>query len=117
VPEGFRLLLSDDRFPVQAYFNIWPDADFLPMLSKMSRGVESTYNEVGWSWSGGESDPHLPSDSVLFFCGEEEVVIATGEALTHLKSAVEIYVSRNPKDATEARQLVEAVRAKLHTVG
>lgn len=117
MPEGFRLFLSDDRFPVQAYFNIWPDADFLPMMSRMSRGVESTYNEVGWSWSGGEDGSHLHSGSVLFFCGDEEVVIATDEALTHLKSAVEIYVSRNPKDATEARKLVEAVRAKLHRVG
>ena len=95
----FRVRLPDHLLPVQAYLNVWPDADILPMMERMSQGTESVYNEIGWSWWGGEDEDLPPSGKVLFFCGAEEVIVTAEEALAHLESAVRAFLADHPYEA------------------
>jgi hypothetical protein len=106
MPTPFRVRLSDELFPLQAFLNIWPDDEFLPMLRRMARGVESTYNDTGWSWWGGEGDKLPPMGELLFFAFDEELKVSTPAFLPHLQEAADQWSVGRPNRRDEINELV-----------
>ena len=103
---GFRLRLDDYLLPVQAYFNCWPEEDYLEMLRRSAVGIESTYNEIGWSWCNGEDPAPSGLREVLFFVAGEEVAVSPKDAVTYFRAATEAWISDHPTHRKEATGLL-----------
>lgn len=112
-PLGFRITLADPLFPLQAFLNAWPDSDFERMLWRMSEGIESTYNVVGWSWWGGEDDTPPSKGQLLFWVGDEELQIPVEQFLVHLRAALASWASCEPTRPQRAEALLKAVQSRL----
>ena len=109
----FRVVLDDHLLPVQAYLNCWPDSDFLPMLRQMAMGVESSYNDVGWSWWGGEDDIPPAPGTLCFYLPGEEVTLPADEALTHIEQATEAWIASHTDASAEARSVLAQIRQRF----
>lgn len=99
--QTMRIHLENELLPVQAYLNIWSDNDYLAMLRRMAQGIESTYNDVGWSWWGGEDGNPPRKGEVSFFMPGEEAVISATEAVGYVSQASETWLAKHPHHRDE----------------
>jgi hypothetical protein len=102
----FRICLPDRLFPLQAFLNVWPDGEYLPMLRRMSAGIESARNDVGWSWWKGEDECPPPCGQLLFYVAQDELSLSVAEALNHFRTATESWLIRQPGSREEAHGLL-----------
>ncbi|MFA6113385.1 MAG: hypothetical protein WC729_05320 [Sphingomonas sp.] len=106
---GFRIGLPDRLFPLQAFLNIWPDSEYLPMLRRTSAGIESVSNGVGWSWWKGEDECPPAKGQLLFYVAQDEVSLSVAEALNHFRTATENWLMQQPSLREEAHGLLMGI--------
>ena len=109
MPKSNRAALPEALFPLQAFLNAWPDNEFLPMLRKMAVGIESTFNDVGWSWWGGEDEPPPTQGDLVFFVMDEEVKLSPTAFLPHLRDAADRWSRGKSELLTEVTQVVDEI--------
>src|SRR3954447_11839207 len=102
----FRIRLPDCLFPLQAFLNASSDTDYLPMLRRMSVGVESTFNEAGWRWWNGEDESPPPPGKLLFYVYDEEINLSVSEAMKYLRAATGTWLLDHYTSRDEAEGLL-----------
>jgi hypothetical protein len=79
------------------------------MLRRMAVGIESTYNDVGWSWWGGEDEPAPIQGDLIFFVMEEEVKLSLIAFLPHLRDAANQWSGGKSELLAEVTQVVDEI--------
>lgn len=105
----YRIEIEDDRlFPVQAFLNAIPDAEFIRTLRSLVQGVGATFNDADCSFPGDLDPGDEPFEGVNFGILNEEVVISRKEFAGYLRRAALEHVKRFPSEAGEVLQLLDA---------
>lgn len=92
------IIKKTGRFPVQAFLNAIPDADFIRTLESISRGVGATFNDADCSFPGDLDPSDDIFEGVCFGLLNEEIVISNQEFAIYLKQAASWYLLQHPQD-------------------
>ncbi len=99
----FRIVLSDDLLPVQAFFNAISDDGFLGTLEAFSKGVGASFNDCHCEFPGDLDPEDEPIEGIQFALYEQEVVVSNAEFLEYLTDTCEAFLECK----TEAKEDVE----------
>jgi hypothetical protein len=107
----FRIDLEDDLLRVQAFFNVYPDCEFLQAMSGLLTGKQLVYNDVGCILPRGEE--WAPKTGALFFVRDEQVHITNEEFYKFLKMAIESFLTKHENEKEHAFKVLERAKKFL----
>jgi hypothetical protein len=105
----FRIVLSDNLFPVQAFFNAMSEDSFIQTLEAFSNGVGASFNDCHCEFPGDLGPDDDPIAGVQFALHDQEIVISNSEFLKYLTLTCKSYASERP-------DLEKAIFGKLEVV-
>ena len=109
----FRIVLSDDLLPVQAFFNAIPDDSFLKTIEAFSKGVGASFNDCHCEFPGDLDPEDEMIEGVQFALYEQEVVISMAAFLEYLTKACDVFINDNPEDKDDVERLLNAVTISM----
>lgn len=108
----FRINLSADLLPIQAFFNIFPDVIFLSSMEDFVEGVEVNRNNVGCEFLIRSTENTVERD-VVFYIGSKDIRVAGREVFFYLESAVNAYLTGHPRELEHAERILKSARARF----
>lgn len=105
----FPIVLGDDLFPVQAFFNAMSDRNLISTLEEFSKGIGAGFNDAVCEFPS-ELDPgDEPFEGVRFYIFEEEVILSKSDFMKILGEVCLIYAARHPSDEIRIQELVDII--------
>lgn len=110
---SFRVVLSDHLLPVQAFFNVIPDREFVGVLEAFSRGVGAGFNDVFCEFPGQDGSSDEVEGGVEFAIKEEVIVVGYDVFVSVLGQACDAFLKNNPLLREEVEGLLKEVKDRV----
>jgi hypothetical protein len=105
-----RLTLNDALFPVQAFFNAIPDAEFPRVIALLVSGVGYVFNEVACTFPDDLDPGDEQFEGVQFAVGNEEITLPRAECAKYIELAIEQHLKSRPADAPALNRSVQELK-------
>lgn len=108
----FPIVLCDDFFPAQAFFNSMKDRYFISTSDGFAKGVGRGFDDAVCEFPGELLSEDQPFRGVKFYLFEEEVILHKLDFVEVLKEACLTYIARHPSDRISIEELLGVVEAR-----
>jgi len=108
----FPIVLCDNFFPAQAFFNSMKDRDFISTLEGFAKGVGRGFDDAVCEFPGELPFEDQPFKGVKFYLFEEEVILHKLDFLKILEEACLTYIARHSNDRVRIKELLGVVKAR-----
>jgi hypothetical protein len=109
----FRIVLENELFPVQAFFNAIPDDSFLKVIESFSKNVGASFNDCYCEFLGDLDSEDIPIDGIQFSLYEQEVVISKINFLSYLTRVCDIFLHDNPNKKENIERLLNSIAISM----
>lgn len=111
--DRLRVVLENKFFPVQAFFNIILDRDFISTLSAFAKGVGGGFNDAFCSFPGEEEFDEEVINGIEFALYEEVIIISYSDFFSILNDVCDIYLKTNKEQTDEVEILLREIETAL----
>lgn len=108
----FPIVLRDDFFPAQAFFNSMKDRDFISVMEGFAKGVGRGFDDAVCEFPSELLSENQPFRGVKFYLFEDEVILHKLDFIEVLKKACLTYIARHPNDRIHIEELLGVVEAR-----
>ncbi|WP_133858910.1 ribonuclease toxin immunity protein CdiI [Comamonas sp. JUb58] len=108
----FPIVLCNDFFPAQAFFNSMKDRDFISTLEEFAKGIGRGFDDAVCEFPGELVSEDQPFKGVKFYLFEDEVVLSKLDFLRVLEEACLIYIARHPGDRIRIEELLGLIEVR-----
>lgn len=109
----FPIVLNEELFPVQAFFNAMPARSFTRMLTAFCSGVGAGFNDATCEFPGELEEGEAQFEGVRFQIFDESAVISNSEFLKILSQVCAMYVDQHLKERDVVRDLIGQLSERL----
>lgn len=109
----FPIVLDNDLFPMQAFYNRMPARAFMRVLDAFSRSVGASFDDAGCEFPEELESGDEVFEGVRFYVFSEEYVANSAEFLRVLDAVAEMYLKSQSEDEAEVRELLDKISSRL----
>jgi len=113
----FPLILEEELFPMQAFFNAMPARSLIKTLTAFCEGVGAGFNDAVCEFPGELDENEVPFEGVRFYIFNEVLVVSNVEFVGVLFDVCSNYANRYPERSKEAGDLLERLAVRLQGRG
>lgn len=109
----FPIVLNEELFPVQAFFNAMPARSLVRTLTAFCRGVGAGFNDATCEFPDELDEGETRFEGVRFEIFNESVIISNSEFIDILLMIGARYVEQHPDERDAVRDLTEKLAGRL----
>ncbi|MFJ4376072.1 ribonuclease toxin immunity protein CdiI [Pseudomonas japonica] len=109
----FPIVLEENLFPMQAFFNAMPARSLISVLTAFCGGVGAGFNDAVCEFPDELNEGETQFEGVRFYIFDEELTVASSEFFDVLSKVCFIYIERYPDMSEEVGDLLEKLAVRL----
>lgn len=109
----FPIVLNENLFPVQAFFNAMPARSLVRTLVAFCSGVGAGFNDATCEFPDELDEGEIRFEGVRFEVLDESVIISKSEFFNILSEICVSYVDKYPNERDTIRELTERLAKRL----
>lgn len=109
----FPIVLEEDLFPMQAFFNAMPARSLVSTLKAFCKGVGAGFNDAVCEFPDELGENEERFEGVMFYMFEENLTVSNSEFLGALSKLCSMHVERHPEMSEEVDDLLGRLAARL----
>lgn len=109
----FPIVLNENLFPVQAFFNAMPARSLVRTLTAFCSGVGAGFSDATCEFPGELDEGEARFEGVRFEIFDESVIISNAEFFEIVLKVCASYVEQFPDERNLVRDLTERLAGRL----
>ena len=106
-----RLVLSNELFPVQAFFNAISDDSFLKTLEAFSKGVGASFDDCHCEFPNDLDPDDEPINGIQFALYDQEVVVSSDEFVGYLEKVCDKFLLEYPDKKKDVEDYLMKIKS------